>query len=219
MISTEQRKLYWANLNAVMEKVGTVAPRGPSGNVGCNDSLPPSAQDISEFRAAFHAQHNLPASTKDFTKAHMDTFLAACAAITQSDNLKPQLRAINQPKARLLHKIVVDQAAMLRALGKPDPLATIAQICADKFRGRKPADLSDSHRSVFGSQYSELQMLMFTVARQISELRQARLWSQHELLWNAGLGKTCECADCRHARHPKPKIKIPRELVADNVPF
>lgn len=199
MISPDQRKLYWANLNAVLK----------------------ARSDLS--REEFHAQHYLPASTKDFTKAHMDTFLAACAAVVQPSNLKPQLRAFDQPKARLLHKILVEQAAQLKALGKADPAITIGQISVQKFRGRHYDQLSANKRpnpvNPDEPKPSELEMLMFTVARQISELRQARGWSQHELLWQSGLGKTCECAECRHARHPKPKIKIPRELVADNVPF
>jgi hypothetical protein len=209
MITNDQRKRYWVELHAVMEKVGSakvgsVAPRGPSGNVGCNDPLPPSAQDIEVFRHDFHAKHGLPPSTKDFTKQDFDTFLAACRAITQSGDLKPQLRALDQPKARLLHKILVEQAAQLKALGHTDPSISIGQISSQKFHGRKPHDLSavrppQDQDSQLKIRYSQLEMLMFTVARMISEQRQARGWTVHELLWESGLGKTCTCADCRRS--------------------
>jgi hypothetical protein len=220
MISTDQRKRYWAELHAVMEKVGTVAGRAsvPASfpNVGSSVTLAPSAQDIESFREQFHAKHNLPASTKDFTRAHFDTFLAACAAVTKQNDLKPQLRALDQPKARLLHKILVEQAAQLRALFADEnpqsairnPQSTnaseyIQKICADKFHGRKPSDLSADKRQPYvvpplgGSgemRPSELEMLMFTIARAISELRQQKGWTVHELLWQSGLGQTCECA-------------------------
>jgi hypothetical protein len=227
MLSPDQRKRYWVELHAVLEKVGTVParqgpPRGPLGKVGCNDPLPPSAQDISAFRETFHAQHNLPASTKDFTRAHFDTFLAACRAITQPNDLAPQLRALDSPKTRLLHKILVEQAAQLKALGIPDPSAYIAKISQDKFRGRNPADLSESNRSVFGSQYSQLDMLKFTIARAISELRQQKGWTVHELLWASGLAQTCECAACRkggvRARLAKTSARTASEELA-NAPF
>lgn len=192
MITAEQLKLYWANLNAVLR----------------------TRKDLT--REEFHRLHNLPASTKDFTKTHMDEFLRACAAILQPSNLKPQLRAFDQPKTRLLHKINVEQAAQLHALDIPDPLAYIAKISQDKFNGRKPADLSESHHSIHGSYFSELEMLRNTIARTISKLRQDRGWTVHELLWNSGLGKTCQCAACAKVASRAPS----RELAtADNVPF
>jgi hypothetical protein len=212
MITNHQRKLYWTNLHAVIEKVGTVAPRGPSGNVGSSVTLAPSAQDISAFRESFHAAHNLPKSTKDFTKKNFDAFLAACTAILQPANLKPQLRAFDQPKTRLLNKILVAQAAQLRALDIPAALDYIAKICADKFHGRTPSDLRhdqqdahdpDSHpeNPVHPVQYSELEKLLFTIADRIKQLRQQRGWTQHDL--NLAANLKCGCAQCR----PKPTFR------------
>lgn len=172
---------------------------------------------MDDFRADFHQRHNLPKSTKDFTKAHFDTFLAACRAITQPADLKPQLRALNQPKARLLHKILVEQAAQLKALGKADPQMTITQICKQKFIGAYPADLSADAPP--GKQYSDLDKLLFTVARTISELRQKRGWTVHELLWESGLGATCECANCsRGIRRPGHKPQ-PKKSELTDAPF
>jgi hypothetical protein len=228
MISADQRRLYWANLNQVFKNVGSSDPLARLPGEG-------PAQGMDQFRKDFHAQHNLPASTKDFTKAHMDTFLAACAAILKPADLKPQLRAFDQPKARLLHKILVEQAAQLKALGKADPAITIGQISVQKFHGRHYDQLSANKRPPRspsplagegrGEGYSELEMLMFTVARTISELRQTKGWTVHELLWNSGLGKTCACADCKkgrdRARLAKTSARTAPELVtvADNVPF
>lgn len=195
MLSPDQRKLYWVHLHEVLA----------------------ARKDLT--REDFHAEHNLPASTKDFTKQHFDTFLAACAAVTQPANLKPQLRAINQEKTRLLHKILVEQAAQLRALDKPDPSATILKICAEKFRGRKPADLSAEKPQ----SYSELEKLLFTIARAISELRQKRGWSQHDL--NIAAGLHCSCATCSKRRSPRgPQPKVARPALRDepaltNAPF
>jgi hypothetical protein len=212
MLSPDQLKLYWTELRQALSALNKSASSAESADV---------VHPV-HTRESFHAQHNLPPSTKQFTREHFDTFLAACKAITQPSNLKPQLRAFDQPKTRLLHKILVEQAALLDALyasdrAQPSPggegpgvranyrtgLDTIRHICADKFRGRLPVDLSESHRSVFGSQYSELETLLFTVARTISKLRQARGWTEHELRWEAGLGDTCRCADCRRAKLPK----------------
>jgi hypothetical protein len=253
MISADQRRLYWANLNQVFKNVGSSDPLARLPGEG-------PAQGMDQFRKDFHAQHNLPASTKDFTKAHMDAFLAACAAILKPADLKPQLRAFDQPKARLLHKILVEQAAQLKALGKADPAITIGQISVQKFHGRHYDQLSANKRPPRspsplagegrgegyselsankrpprspsplagegrGEGYSELEMLMFTVARTISELRQTKGWTVHELLWNSGLGKTCACADCKkgrdRARLAKTSARTAPELVtvADNVPF
>jgi hypothetical protein len=225
MLTPDQRKRYWVELHAVLEKVGSVParqgpPRGTLPDNGSSVTLAPSAQDISAFRENFHAQHNLPASTKDFTRQHFDTFLAACRAITQPANLKPQLRALNQPKTRLLHKILVEQAAQLKALGIPDPGAYIAKISQDKFRGLLPAALSESNRSVFGSQYSQLDMLKFTIARAISELRQQKGWTVHELLFQSGLAQTCECAACRRDHNKKAGRAAPlRKPEPANAPF
>jgi hypothetical protein len=108
MISNDQRKLYWANLHAVF-KVGRVParqgpPRAPFGP-GNPQSPIPNPPSLDEFREEFHRTHHLPASTKDFTKKDFDAFLAACAAITKPADLKPQLRAFDQPKTRQLWKI------------------------------------------------------------------------------------------------------------------
>jgi hypothetical protein len=212
MISNDQRKLYWANLHAIY-KMG----RSAMGRTG----VPPvdSSVALESFRAQFHAQHHLPASTKDFTKKDFDAFLAACAAITQPADLKPQLRAFDQPKTRLLGKINW-QAAQLKALGVADANAYIAKIAQDKF-GKLPADLSDSPRSSHGSRYSQLDNLMFTIQNRIKTLRQERGWTVHKLLCNAGLAHTCECAACRHAKMVgtvAPRGPS-RELAADNAPF
>lgn len=199
MITNDQRKRYWVELHAVLAL----------------------RKDLT--REEFHQQHNLPASTKDFTREHFDAFLAACKAITKSDDLKPQLRALNQPKARLLHRILVEQAAQLKALGKLDPDITIGQICRQKFYGRKPADLNANKRPPLNEgedpRASELEMLMFTVARTISELRQEKGWTQHDL--NIAAGLQCACASCsKDRRHVKAVAAPARELVeADNVPF
>jgi hypothetical protein len=181
MISADQRKRYWVELHAAFE----IARLRPG-------TLP----TLDAFRSDFHAKHNLPPSTKDFTRAHFDTFLAACRAITQPHDLAPQLRALDSPKMRALHFILQHQAAQLKALGIPNPAAYIAKISQDKFRGLNPADLSESHRSVFGSQYSQLDMLKFTIARTISELRQQKGWTVHELLYASNLGQTCTCSAC-----------------------
>jgi hypothetical protein len=203
VLTPDQLKRYWVELRAVQ------AVR----------------KDID--RADFHAQHALPASTKDFTKENFDTFLAACRAITQPDNLKPQLRALNQPKARLLHKILVEQAAQLKALGKLAPDIVIGQISSQKFYGRKPADLSANRRPPINEgdkeRASELEMLMFTVARTISELRQEKGWTQHDL--NIAAGLHCDCAACskarRHMHRPQSEVAKPARVLveADNVPF
>lgn len=199
MISADQRKRYWVELHSVMAAQSSV--------------LSPQS-----FREQFHAKHNLPASTKDFTSAHFDTFLAACRAITQPHDLAPQLRALDSPKMRALHFILQHQAAQLKALGIPNPAAYIAKISQDKFRGLLPADLSESHRSVFGSQYSQLDMLKFTIARTISELRQQKGWTVHELLWESGLAQTCTCSACRAGRVRRSARTAPQPeaaLVAD----
>jgi hypothetical protein len=203
MLSPDQRKLYWANLNQVYAAAsGTGTAKLPLG----------------EFRAAFHQQHNLPASTKDFTKAHMDAFLAACAAILKPADLAPQLRALNQPKARQLWKINNWLAPQLKALGVADPLGYIAEIASDKF-GMLPADLSDSPRSAHGSRYSQLDNLQFTVTNRVKTLRQQRGWTVHELLWNSGLGKTCQCAQCKKVGTVAPRGPLREPELADNVPF
>jgi hypothetical protein len=254
MITNDQRKRYWVELHAVIDTINrgsrgdealTKSSPSPGGEGwGEGERQPSRSADIDTFRHDFHAQHNLPASTKDFTRAHFDTFLAACRAITQSGDLKPQLRALDQPKARLLHKILVEQAAQLKALGHTDPAISIGQISSQKFHGRKPHDLSDvprsrarpSHGGEGGphgpgegernlddspKRYSELDMLMFTVARMISEQRQARGWTVHELLWQSGLGKTCQCADCKkgRVRRSARTVPAPQLVTADNVPF
>lgn len=198
-LSPSQLKRYWLELHAV-----EAASPSPLAGEGRGEG---------SFRADFHARNGLPASTKNFSKTHFDAFLAACAAITQPANLQPQLRAFDQPKTRLLTKINKHQAAMLHALDIADPHAYIAEICASKFRGRKPADLSAektlraraSSPSPLvgegrGEGFSELDMLLWSVARAISELRQTRGWTEHELLWQAGLGATCRCADCSRQR-------------------
>jgi hypothetical protein len=217
MLSPDQLKLYWTELRQALSALNKSASSAESA-----DLVHPV-----HTRESFHAQHNLPPSTKQFTREHFDTFLAACKAIAQPNNLKPQLRAFDQPKMRLLHKITVEQAALLKALGKPDPAATIAGISKDKFRGRGPADLSESHHSIFGSQYSELETLLFTVARTISKLRQEQGWTEHELRWEAGLGETCRCAQCsrqkvgppRSGVHKKNNLAPRAPLVASNTPF
>jgi hypothetical protein len=175
-MSPEQLKLYWANLNAVFKAL-------PSpGGEGEGEREPSRSADINSFRAAFHQQHNLPASTKDFTKAHMDEFLRACAAITKPDDLGPQLRAFDQPKIRLLHKILNWLGPQLAALGIADANAYIRKIAEDKF-GKLPADLSDMPRSSHGSRYSQLDVLHFTIQNRVKDLRQKRGWTVHELLW------------------------------------
>jgi hypothetical protein len=203
MLTPDQRKRYWVELHAAFE----IARLRPG-------TLP----TLDAFRAHFHATHNLPASTKDFTRQHFDTFLAACRAITQPHDLAPQLRALDSPKMRALHFILQHQAAQLKALGIPNPGAYIAKISQEKFRGLLPAALSESNRSVFGSQYSQLDMLKFTIARAISELRQQKGWTVHELLHQSGLAQTCACSACRSGRVRRSARTAPEPEPA-NAPF
>lgn len=141
-------------------------------------------------------------SSKAFTNADLDKVLAAFRAISRNAELQPQLDALNQPRQRLLHLILHDQAAQLAALEKEQPLNYIFGVCADKFNGRTPSQLSaDSREPIPPSpepRPSELQMLLFTIARAISELRQARGWTQHDL--NVAAGLHCACAPCARAR-------------------
>jgi hypothetical protein len=135
-------------------------------------------------------------SSLDLTNAEFDKVLAAFRAVSAPYNLKPQLRAQEQPNTRRLHKI----ANLLKCLGlfvaEPVPYATA--ILSDKYgRGAfhpRPTyaaileDLArvDLNAELIGDKYSprplggegqgegvhsELEKLIFTLSRCVSVLR------------------------------------------------
>lgn len=70
-------------------------------------------------------------SSKDFTNADLDKVLATFRAISQPTSLHAQLRQIDQPRTRLLHRIR-DQFACL-ALFVKDPCKYVAPILQNRF--------------------------------------------------------------------------------------
>jgi hypothetical protein len=128
-------------------------------------------------------------SSKNLTNEQLDKVLAAFRAISRPSSLNTQLRQIEQPRTRLLHRIA--QQLQLLALFVDHPCNYAKTILQDRFNTTFLEELSADPGSgrtgaspvVEGAppetSDSELAMMRNTLARCLSKLRRRGILSEH----------------------------------------
>jgi hypothetical protein len=133
-------------------------------------------------------------SSKNLTNEQLDKVLAAFRAISRPSSLNTQLRQIEQPRTRLLHKIT--HQLQLLTLFVEHPCNYAKSILKDRFQTAFLEELSaDPHRRPsktdgFEITDSELEMMRNTLGRCLSRLRRRGILSDHgrarAQLWGLG---------------------------------
>jgi hypothetical protein len=157
----------------------------------------------------------------DYTKIK-----AEFMALLHPEKLAPVLKQETMPETNLRHKVMFDQVKLLSVVLPEMDGATcparevvpdlewaqcyVAGVMRDRFRTEDIHAVSDQRPHPDG--YSELEKLVFTLDRCISELRRKRIpkgmkghdcgWMVHDLKRAAGV--SCDCAKCR----AKPAMKM-----------
>lgn len=131
-MTSRQRALYWREWQAVKAKL---ADRRPAWR----------APEWDAYRHELHIEAlGCDVSSSDMANDEFDKILSKFRSVSEPENMGPQLRALDQPRRRLVWKI---------RHGAPE--AVIQKIASDKF-GQQDLTLLDE---------SQLKQLLFTLAR------------------------------------------------------
>lgn len=205
-MSPKQKALYWTSWQAA-KRAGQLA-------------------DPDRHRLMFEAL-GYAASSKSLTNDEFDKVLGAFRAISQPTNLRAQVRQIDQPRTRLLHRIR-DQfaclslfvehpskyvAAILRDRFKAseiEALRHVAQTCAGTAQALNHTDsVCSSPDSGLSTQDSELVCLRNTLARCLSSFRRKSSLTEHDMCQRANV--ECFRPNCALCRDSKPRRDELRE--------
>lgn len=131
-------------------------------------------------------------SHKEFSNEDFDQVLGVFRAISRPASVDSQLRQMDQPKIRLLHKIDHELIPCLK-LYISHPVEYVLNICLDKFWVQDWRSLSEVRHHP--DRPSQLEQLIMTLSRALNGKRGFRAkagHSIHEMRTAAGLSCTCK---------------------------